>query len=61
MVNFVLQVWSEATFSYLLTQYFFQKMCGYPEKREVGFDLKVSNHLIYILCSLYHGLHGKST
>ena len=33
MVNFVLQVWSGATFSYLLTQYFFQK-CAATLKRE---------------------------
>ena len=33
MVNFVLQVWSEATFSYLLAQNFFQK-CAATLKRE---------------------------
>ena len=33
MVNFVLKVWSEATFSYFLTQYFFQK-CAATLKRE---------------------------
>ena len=33
MVNFVLQVWSEATFSYFLTQYFFRK-CAATLKRE---------------------------
>ena len=33
MVNFVLQVWSEATFSYFSTQYFFQN-CSATLKRE---------------------------
>ena len=33
MVNFVLQVWSEAAFSYFLTQYFFQK-CAATLKRQ---------------------------
>ena len=33
MVNFVLQVWSEATSSYFLIQYFFQK-CAATLKRE---------------------------